>query len=90
MIQTEGSVTMVKFGNGEKASIAVTAERGILTLQMLATEKNIGDLIEPADGRDLPKVEIEFFNPRSIDVLIGALEAIKKNYIPPIEPALAC
>jgi hypothetical protein len=84
---------MVKFGNGEKASIAVTAQFGVLTLQMLATEKNIGEAIEPADGRELPKVEIEFFTPKSIDVLIGALEVIKKNYIPPgerNEPALAC
>ena len=97
MIKTEGLVTEVKFGNDKKANIAVTINDGVLKLQQLATEKQVGDKIDKdVDIQELPKVEIEFFNTRSIDVLIGALEAIKKNYNPPppIDPldhlALAC
>ena len=93
MIKTENTTTKVLFGNNEKASIAVSAKKGTLTLQMLSTEKQIGDLIQDTDIKELPKVEIEFFDPKSIDVLIAALEAIKKNYIPPPsydQLALAC
>lgn len=90
MITTENSTTKVMFGTTEKANIAVNAKKGTLTLQMLGTEKQIGDKLEEIDIQELPSVEIEFFNPKSIDILIGALEAIKKNYTPPPSLALAC
>lgn len=85
MITTEDLITKVKFGNNDKANIAVLARKGTLTLQQLANEKQIGDAIIDGDAQELPKVEIEFFNTRSIDVLIGALIAIKKNYVVPKE-----
>lgn len=94
MIQTQDLVTNVLFGNAEKATIAVTAKKGTLTLQMLANEKQIGDKLKDSDIQSLPKVEMEFFNIKSIDALIGALECIKKNYTPPPswsdQLALAC
>lgn len=93
MITIENSITKVLFGQNDKASIAVCAKAGVLTLQMLATDKQIGDKLDDNDIKELPKVEIEFFTPKSIDVMIGALEAIKRNYIPPPSPdqlALAC
>ncbi len=83
MIQTDGLVTKVEFGKDEKASIAVSAKKGTLTLQMLANEKNIGDKIESIDTHDLPKIDIEFFNIQSVDVFIAALQCIKSNYVPP-------
>lgn len=93
MINIENLTTKVEFGTEQKATIAVGANKGTLTLQMLASEKQIGDNLEEADKQELPKVEIEFFTPKSIDVLIGALQAIKKNYTPPPsldQLALAC
>ncbi len=93
MITTENSITKVMFGTTEKANIAVGAKNKTLTLQMLATEKQIGDKLEEGDIQKSPKVEIEFFNPKSIDVLIEALEAIKKNYAKMLfldQLALAC
>lgn len=93
MITTENLITKVLFGNDAKANIAVNVKEGTLTLQMLATEKQIGDKLEESDIQGLPKVEIEFFNTKSIDVLIGALQVIKKNYTPPPSLdtfALAC
>jgi hypothetical protein len=93
MITTENLITKIKFGNDQKANIAVGAIKGTLTLQMLATEKQIGDKLVSDDIQELPKVEIEFFNTKSIDVLISALEVIKRNYTPPPsfdQLALAC
>lgn len=93
MITTENSITKVLFGNESKANIAVSSKHGTLTLQMLTTEKQIGDNLEDGDIQELPKVEIDFFSPKSIDVVIRALEAIKKNYTPPPsidQIALAC
>jgi hypothetical protein len=94
MITTENSTTKVLFGNAEKANIAVRANRGTLTLQMLAVEKQIGDELETlkdgeslkeGDTQDLPKVEIEFQNVKSVEVLIAALQVIIKNYNPPVD-----
>ncbi len=91
MITTEDLITKVKFGNAKKANIAVGAKHGTLTLQQLSNEKQIGDNFTSDDIHDLPKVEIEFFNTESIDVLIKALEVIKSNFIPPDNLlALAC
>ena len=83
MITTTDMITKVKFGNGKKGNIAVGANRGILTLQQLATELQIGDGFTQDDIDKLPKIEMEFFDVRSIDVMIKALEVIKSNAIPP-------
>ncbi len=83
MITTNGLITEVKFGDAKKANIIVSANRGKLTLRQAVTEKQIGDHVEDSDKLDLPKIEMEFFNVESIDILIGALECIKKNATPP-------
>ena len=81
MIQVENLITKVEFGTENKASISVSARKGTLTLQMLATEKQIGDKLELSDIQELPKVVIDFNNTKSIDILIKALEVIKRNYV---------
>ena len=86
MISTEGLVTHVKFGNEEKANIGVIARKGTLTLQQLSAEKQIGEVIVDGDCAELPKIELEFFNTKSIDAMIKALETIKSNYRPQPEP----
>jgi len=48
---------------------------------MLATEKQIADKLELSDIQELPKVVIDFNNTKSIDILIEALEVIKRNYV---------
>ncbi len=93
MIKTEGLNTTVKFGTHDKASISVSATKGTLLLQELAKDKKIGDKLEPDDIKELPKVEIEFFTLESVEIKIKALEVIKRNYRPPIDPnqlAYAC
>lgn len=81
MIQVENFITKVEFGTENKASISVSTKNGTLTLQMLATEKQIGDKLELSDIQELPKVVIDFNNTKSIDILIEALEVIKRNYV---------
>ena len=92
MIKTEGLNTIVKFGNKQKASISVSAYKGILLLQELAKDKKIGDRLNDEDIKELPKVEIEFFTIESVDIMIKALEVIKRNYRPidPNQLAYAC
>ena len=82
-IHTEHHTTKVKFGNEQKANIAVRASHGKLTLQMLATEKQIDDKITPSDIQNLPRVELMFSDTKSIDVMIAALQVIKKNATTP-------
>lgn len=90
MIQTEKKKTTVTFGKGNNASIGVLTGNMKLTLQMLASELNVGDMLTPNDVKELPKIEMEFSNPKSIDVLIKALTLIKDNYYKNYGFSLAC
>ena len=91
MITTEGLNTKVKFGDWDsKASIAVLAKKGTLTLQELAKDKQIGDPLEDGDTKELPKIEMEFTRLESVDIMIKALETIKKNWIEQYQYSLAC
>lgn len=101
MIKREGINTEVQFGTGNNACISVNSEGGKLILQMLSNKKSaagdakIGDRLEPEDIKDAPKVELHFYNEKSLDVLICHLEAIRKRITPPPtdscdQLALAC
>lgn len=90
MIKTDGLTTKVQFGDWDKANIAVIARKGTLTLQELAKGKQIGEKLEEGDTKELPKIDMEFTRLESIDVMIKALEAIKKNWIEQYQYALAC
>ena len=83
MITTESLTTHIKFGTSGKATIAVNAAKGTLTLQQLTNDLNIGQKPKTTDYADLPKVMLEFFDPKSIDIVIEALNTIKKNYVVP-------
>lgn len=83
MIITKDLITEVFFGAGNKASISVSSKYDVLTLQMLSTDKNIGDRLEESDIKELPKIDMNFFSPNSIDVIIAHLEFIKRNITPP-------
>jgi hypothetical protein len=83
MITTEGLTTTVKFGSKQKASISVNMKKGTLTLQELAKDKKIGDPLVAGDFHELPKVEMEFFTLESVNVVIKALEMMKKNFVKP-------
>lgn len=83
--------TYVKFGTAERASLAVGCSGNFLTLQQLATEKKFGEDLKEEDIQEFPKIEMEFFDTKSIDVMIKVLEEIKKNMNPPwMHYALAC
>jgi len=92
MITINDLTARVEFGKGTKATTAVNASNFLLVLQQLSTEKSIGDELTEGDYDELPKVEIQFFSEKSVDVLIKALQVIKKNFNPPPEMnyALAC
>ena len=81
MIATENLVTTVKFGNEQKGNIAVGVKCTILTLQQLVKEMPIGEQWSEEDIDKLPKIEMEFFNENSVDVVIKALELIKNNIL---------
>jgi hypothetical protein len=91
MITIDALTAKVKFGDsGNKAKIAVLANKGTLTLQELAKEKQIGEKLEEGDAKELPKIELEFTRLESIDVLIDALKVIKSNWMDANSYTLAC
>lgn len=91
MIETKELITKVEFGNDKQATIGVSAKYGTLTLQMLCKEKEIGDSFSDDDIKELPKIQMEFNSIKSVNVLIEALECIKRNYTPPSNTLpLAC
>lgn len=93
MITTNNTGAKVIFGTDKKATIAVSADANKLILQMLKQEKQIGESLTEKDKQEHPKIEIDFFTPKSIEVLIEALECIKRNIQPPpidYSLALAC
>lgn len=90
MIKTENETTTVTCGNAGKGAIAVSSGDMKLIIQMLATNKDIGDDLAEEDAKELPKVQVDFFDPKSIDVFIKALQEIKNNYFNKYGIALAC
>ncbi len=90
----ENTITAVFGENQYKASIGITAKKGTITLQELCSAKAVGDKFKDADINKLPKIELQFSHPSSIDAMIKCLETIKSNYIPDPPPydqyAYAC
>lgn len=93
MINTQEQNTTVKFGTGDKASIGVSvngSQGNKVTLQQLSTDKTIGDKIDiTKDVSELPKVVLDFTNVNSVNALIGALEAVRRNMLMPPSPNYA-
>lgn len=82
MITTNKETTTVKFGQNGIASISVNVNSLLLTLQQLKVEKRIGEKGgSDEDVHPLPKIEFDFTEVESIDVMIGALEVLKKNHL---------
>jgi hypothetical protein len=88
MINTEGQVTKVRFGNGK---VAVSASDTKLILQELKAPKKIGEKIENDDDiNKLPSIEMDFSSYESIDVLIRQLQRVRDNWMKTYGFALAC
>ena len=92
MIQTKKHITTVTFGNNGNATIAVGGKKNTLTLQQLLSAKEIGSGLEDGEQQELPKIVMEFFDTKSIDVVIKILQGIKENMTPTdwASFALAC
>lgn len=75
----EKQITAVTFGKEGKGVISVGEAGRFLVLQELAKAKKISETCEEDDQKPLPKVELEFFDPASIDVMIQMLKRIKEN-----------
>jgi len=90
MISIKQNTVHVKFGESNKATIAIFGSHGTITLQELVKEKSIGEQIENEDANELPKVELEFSQLESIDALINGLKTIRKNWVDPDSYAAAC
>lgn len=86
MIIISENTTKVQFGKN-KASVAINAKKGTLTLRNLKTEQNIGD--QPDADEAGPLIEMEFHRPESIDAMIEALKTIRKNWVEP-DLAICC
>lgn len=81
MITTVKKTTKVKFGQNGIASISVEVNHLTLTLKQLKVEKRIGEKGGSADdSHPLPKIEFDFPEIESIDVLIEALQNLRKNH----------
>lgn len=71
------------FGKDGKGSIGISARYHQIVLQQIINEKGIGERLENSDVKELPKIELNFFDPKSIDTLITCLQAVKDNWQPP-------
>jgi len=91
MISTENNITTVQFASiDNKGKIGVQVNGLEIQLQELVSEIPVGERFEKEDVNDLPKVLLEFSNIKSVDVMIKALQDIKKNWTNYYQFALAC
>lgn len=93
--QVNKLTTEVVFGNHENACIAVEGSapfNGELILRELkkGLKKNVGAQLTPEEIEELPKIVMDFSRIESVDVLIKALEYIKKGMEMHRQFALAC
>jgi|JI10StandDraft_1071094.scaffolds.fasta_scaffold129624_6 hypothetical protein len=80
MITNKTSDICIFFGN-EKATVSVSATKGILTIQELAKDVEIGaDNLSPEDIKNLPKVMVEFFELPTLYRFINKLQDVKTNF----------
>lgn len=84
MITTEGLATKVQFGCDGKGTIGICVRGtgtsdGLCSLQMLndGVDIEIGAKPKLEDIKELPRVELHFKDPRSIDALIECLQKTK-------------
>ena len=75
----EKQITAVTFGKEGKGTIAVGVAGNFLTLQELARPVDISVPTTKEDRKELPRVELEFFDPASVDVMIDILKKVKHN-----------
>lgn len=75
----EKQITAVTFGKEGKGTISVGVAGNFLVLQELAKPMDISVNTTKEDRKELPKVELEFFDPASIDVMIEVLKRVKSN-----------
>lgn len=94
MITTKGLLTEVEFSKTkENGVIAIGTINQTVTLQQLHSPRTVGSsLLDDTNNiKELPKIELNFYNKESVDVLIAALVQIKKNIDNPYNHyALAC
>ncbi len=84
--QPDALTTTVQFGKDGIGSIGLTVRvgqftaNGKLTMQQLISELKIGDPFDPAkDITELPKVELLFTDPASVEAMINCLKKLKHN-----------
>lgn len=75
----EKQITSVTFGKEGKGTISVGSAGHFLVLQELARPMDITNDVKKEDRKPLPKVELEFFDTKSIDVMITILKRVKEN-----------
>ena len=92
MITQKDNITFVCFAyaGDPYGTIGVSVKATKLSLQELQIKKNVGDTLNPDEIKTLPAIELHFSNEKSIDVMIKALEAIRRNIQREFAYALAC
>lgn len=80
MIKTTKKITKVEFAKNSIGTIAVSSDKNYkLVLQQMKVDKKVGSNVEEKEYSKLPKVELEFHNAASIDVVIRHLQALKNR-----------
>jgi hypothetical protein len=80
MIATKKNITKCKFGENGKASIHVNAFKNVVIFGSISTISSIGDDLKEEDvNSKSQKVELEFFEPESVDVVIKALLFVRNQ-----------
>lgn len=79
MIKITKKSTKVVFAKNSIGTISVDMNKTLntLTLQEMKVEKKVGADLTEEDYKSLPKVELEFNNIASIDVVIKQLETLR-------------
>ncbi len=86
--QIDSQNTTVEFGKNGIGSVGLLGGRGVLTIQELVNECQIGKPFDKEkDISELPKVILQFNEVSSVESLIKVLEKVKEKMIEPEFPA---
>jgi|LakMenEpi03Aug12_release.lakeMendotaPanAssembly.Ray.scaffolds.fasta_scaffold1105835_2 hypothetical protein len=82
MVTIKKTKAKVEFAKENIGEVAVTRKRNKIIFSDVLGEYVVGTKPSPEDISKRPKIELEFHNPKSIDVLIAQLLLIRRGFTP--------